>query len=173
MEILNPEVQEHISFYDASIKELKEAHPDLTDEKLKNILHDINFLDTKDIAIRGFFWPFGIVGRDKFFYPIVVSCVSVSKVGKRTIDVICSIISYMTDFFYCIGMFYFILSWFSPGHVRWFELIFPLACSFIYYITSRFFNCSHLITEVEWYYLEQKKKENIEPSNKSQSGATS
>lgn len=167
MEILNPEIQEHISFYDTSIKELKEAHPDLTDEKLKDILHGITFLNTKDIALKGFFWPFGIIGRDKFFYPIILSYVSVTKVGRRTIDFICGLISYLTDLFYCIGMFYFILSWFSPGPIKWFELIFPLGCSFIYYVTSRFFNCSHLITEVEWYYLEQKKKESAESINES------
>ena len=93
MEILNPEVQEHISFYNASIKELKEAHPDLTDEKLRDILQKTTFLDTKDIALRGFFWPFGIVGRDKFFYPIIISCVSVTKVGRKTIDFICGLVS--------------------------------------------------------------------------------
>ena len=86
MEILNPEIQEHISFYDASIKELKEAHPDLTDEKLRDILRGITFLNTKDIAIKGFLFPFGIMGRHLFFYPILASCVSVVKVGRKTID---------------------------------------------------------------------------------------
>lgn len=171
MEILNPEIQEHISFYDASIKELKEAHPDLTDEKLRDILRGITFLNTKDIAIKGFLFPFGIMGRHLFFYPILASCVSVAKVGRKTIDFVCAIISYMTDFLYCLGMIDFIVSWFTPGMIKWHELILPLVCSFIYYITSRFFNCSHLIAEVEYYYLEHGKK--VESDRKSESGATS
>lgn len=171
MEILNSEIQEHISFYDASIKELKEAHPDLTDEKLRDILHGITFLNTKDIAIKGFFFPFGIIGRHLFFYPILASCVSVARVGRKTIDFICAIISYMTDFLYCLGMIDFIVSWFTPGIIKWHELILPLVCSFIYYITSRFFNCSHLIAEVEYYYLEHGKK--VKSDRKSESGATS
>ena len=171
MEILNPEIQEHISFYDASIKELKEAHPDLTDEKLRDILHGITFLNTKDIAIKGFFFPFGIIGRHLFFYPILASCVSVARVGRKTIDFVCAVISYMTDFLYCLGMIDFIVSWFTPGMIKWHELILPLVCSFIYYITSRFFNCSHLIAEVEYYYLEHGKK--VKSDRKSESGATS
>jgi len=171
MEILNPEIQEHISFYDASIKELKEAHSDLTDEKLRDILHGITFLNTKDIAIKGFLFPFGIIGRHLFFYPILASCVSVARVGRKTIDFVCAILSYMTDFLYCLGMINFIVSWFTPGMIKWHELILPLACSFIYYITSRFFNCSHLIAEVEYYYLEHGKK--VESDRKSESGATS
>lgn len=169
MEILNPEIQEHISFYNASIKELKEAHPDLTDEKLRDILHGVTFINTKDIAIKGFFFPFRIIGRHLFFYPILASCVSVARVGRKTIDIICVLLSYMTDFIYCLGMIDFILSWFTPGIVKWHELILPLGCSFIYYTASRFFNYSYLIAEVENYYFEHKEKFNRDPK----SGTTS
>jgi hypothetical protein len=171
MEILNPEIQEHISFYDASIKELKEVHPDLTDERLRDILRDVTFVNTKDIAIKGFLFPFGIMGRHLFFYPILASCVSVAKVGRKTIDFISTALSLITDFLYCMGMFDFIISWFTPGMIKWHELILPLACSFIYYITSRFFNCSHLISEVECYYFERGKE--VESNRESKSGTTS
>jgi hypothetical protein len=109
-----------------------------------------------------------------FFYPIVASCVSVARVGKKTIDFICAVISFMLDLLYCIGMIDFIVSWFSPGAVKWFELIFPWGCSLIYYIASRFFNCSYMIAEVESYYFEKEKKNgNVESSKESKSGTTS
>lgn len=157
MEKINPDLQEHVCFYNACIRDLKEAHPDLTDEKLMEILKDIDFLNTKSIAIKALLWPFGISSRELLFAPLARCFNIVRRVGDNTTKFVCKLFSIGVDLLYTLGVFYFMLSWFSPGRTDVGMLFLPLGCSFIYYMASRFFNYTYLVTEVEWYYHQKEK----------------
>ena len=159
MKKINSNIKEHICFYNTCIKELKEVHPNLTDEKLKSILENINVLDTKSIAIKGLLWPFGLSNRELLFIPLAMCFNTIRKMDDDTKKFICKLFSIWVDLLYTFGVFYFLMSWFSPGRIDIGMLFLPLGCSFIYYMASRFFNYSYLISEVEWYYYQESRKE--------------
>lgn len=158
MKKINSNIEEHICFYNTCIKELKEAHPNLTDEKLKGILENINVLDTKSIAIWGLLWPLGISNRELLFIPLAICFNTIRRMDDNTKKFICKLFSIWVDLLYFFGIFYFLTSWFSTERTQIEMLFLPLGCSFIYYMASRFFNYSYLISEVEWYYDQEKKR---------------
>lgn len=158
MRTINPDLQEHVCFFNTIIKELKEDYPDLTDEKLMRILDGVEVLDTKKIAIEGFLWPYRIKRRDLLFKPLATCFKTIRSLKENTIEAICAVFSKVVDFLYVIGLCSFLISLFSPERTQIEMLFGPLACSFIYFMASRFFNLTYLITVVQKYYFEHENK---------------